>query len=317
MEKQILFRYCKLSRAAELLSLQVSDLINLAVMKDINCLIKLNSVIAKYYLWHESEELVNAMGSVYYWGGNTDDIFPKLKICSLSRFGFVKDVCTPLNSKQYPFYWLCEEDDSEKYGLGLDITASGLWVLPSYTVDEIESNAESLLPTRLFLHNDFFSPEQSFIEPWLPVEMKVSASDLYITCEDVIRIMNGEFNKSMTESGHISQSEYLEATEFIQKNSEHLSKELEIHQSKKKAIKNRAQIKKAIDKLLVLYPSNNDSDDDRYRNKNNIIIKGRVAKLIINHEAILFDEGASPIKDDKLLRSIVSDCLDEMGWKRR
>lgn len=318
MEKQILFRYCKLSRAAELLSVEVSDLINLAVMGDIDCLIKIDDVIAKYYLWNERQQLIGTIRRFFYWGGGNDYISSVLKIDSLSRFRYVSDVCKSLESNKDPYYYLRKKEEPKRYGLELDINASGLWVLPIDIVDKIESEKETtVINLELYLHHDVFFRTESFIRLWVDGEKKIKEDDLYITCEDVIKIMSGNFDRKTTNNDALTRSGNSKEIDSIEKEAKNLSEEASIHQSQKKAIENRAEIHKAINKLLALYPSKDESDDDRYRNRNDVIIKSRIAKLVLNHEATLFEGGVSPIKDHKLLISIISDYLDELGWKRR
>lgn len=316
MGKQILFRYCKLSRAAELLSVRESDLINLAVMGDIDCLIKLDWEFARYYLWHERHELVGSIGSFLSFGGD-DYITTILRINSLSRLNYVSGVCKALDSNRDPYRYLLK-GGAIRAGLELDVKASGLWILPPYIVDDIESGKEvELNGLELYLQNDFFYKEESFIQVISDSEKIIRDSDLYITSEDVIKIMSGNFDKKITNNDNLIRSGNLKEIDSIEKEARNLSKDKLIHQSQKKAIENRADIHRAINKLLALYPSKDESDDDRYRNRNDVIIKSRIAKLVLNHEATLFEGGVSPIKDHKLLISIISDYLDELGWKRR
>ncbi|MEY0254999.1 hypothetical protein AB7X32_14620 [Morganella morganii] len=196
MEKQILFRYCKLKRAAEMLSVHASDLINLAVMGDIDCLVKLDGAIAKYYLWSEHKKLIDTMESLYQFGLWSYEIHSRLEINTLSLFRCVRGVCKPLNTTRDPFYYYYKGKGVERYGLELDINASGLWVLSDSVINELENRGEATVSSTLFyIHNDIFNHSESFIEPYLDEKIKVCLDDLYITSEDLIRIINGEFDK--------------------------------------------------------------------------------------------------------------------------
>ncbi|MBF0690510.1 hypothetical protein IR150_03170 [Providencia alcalifaciens] len=317
MSKQILFRYCKLSRAAELLSVHVSDLINLAVMGDIDCLIRLTNAPAKFYLWNEKLQLIKTMGNYFYFGGNSETYTSKLLgINSLSNFSYVKDVCKISKRDKHSACDFHNNDKQEEYRVELDINANGLWVLPSYIIENIESKKEAHCGNTFYLHGDYIFRPDSYINIYPEDECKIYESDLYITCEDLFKIMDGDFDKTAIKNETLLKPSN-STIDSIEKEANNQSKQNTIHQTQIKAMESRVKIHNAINRLLINHPSNPNSDDDRYRNKNNIIIKGRVAKLIINHEATLFEEGVSPIKDDKLLRSIVSDYLDEMGWKRR
>lgn len=128
----------------------------------------------------------------------------------------------------------------------------------------------------------------------------LTINDLYITKKQINRIYNNKGKALPRIMTTEDESKYI--------------KEKNMHPTQKKALEDRMEIRKAINKLLAIYPSNPKDEDTCYRTKNGKLIKAKIADVLNNHQATLFDSGKLPLRDHDTLLDAIGEYLKELGW---
>lgn len=309
--------YCSIERAAELLQCKINDLLHFAETGSIEICIKLQQYKASIFSpmkyrskdeWenfceNEMPELMNFGMTLRKYGVSRitpsfsiqiDDIKPNY-LYEYENFEFLRKPQVFLSG----LWCLIGTSDKNIYS---DLASKGYITLNplNFTLKEADFPFEPMKDETFFASSidEHLYDNNLLIKERVKPIVRLTVNDLYITKTQINKI-------------HSSIGQELASVSGIDEKRHYEQKE---HHTQIKARENRMKINKAITLLLALYPHNPD-DSTSYRTSDGRLIISRIGKCLDYHAGTLFDDTELPVKDDSRLRAIISEYLDNLGYR--
>ncbi|UBX48249.1 hypothetical protein LDO51_13920 [Providencia alcalifaciens] len=304
--------WCRIDRAAHLLNCEVDDILQWAAYRqielylyldDIDCYVSTSNANKSHLLKFIDDSMFASLTTSsfqgnYEWVNNDENNYLNKK--SGGEYNDYQQAKEGDSNVRYELMYIENNIKVEAFGV-----ASGLWAINPRIIESF-----FLLKRNVYVYSaDFYCLVGDGVE----IELKVDGSHSYNIALELQNKENIFINQSGMERIYdaIGSNIKVKKIEKISSNTRDIEKS---HYKIIKAVEDRKLIKKAINKLLAIYPSTPEDKDMCYRTKNGKLIKAKIADILNNHESTLFDSGELPLKDRDTLLEAIGEYLKELGW---